>query len=102
MVHIKNLSQDKSLKSYYPDIRRYFKKTLEVLGIAECPEVSLIIVDEEKIHVQKDWINAADLITDEIIRETDKIFVLYDVATMHLVKKIRGDLTAKLKGGKKK
>ena len=50
MVHIKNLSQDKSLKSYYPDIRRYFKKTFEVLGIAECPEVSLIIVDEEKIH----------------------------------------------------
>ena len=59
-------------------------------------------IDEEKIHVQKDWINAADLITDEFIPETDKIFVLYDVATMHLVKKIRGDLTAKLKGGKKK
>ena len=60
------------------------------------------MIDEKKIHVGKDWMNAAELITDDILAQTDKIFVLYDVATMHLAKKIRTDLTAKLKGGRQK
>ena len=49
-LHIRNLSDEKAYKAYYPALRSYFKKTFKVLGISAEYDVSMILVNEDKIH----------------------------------------------------
>lgn len=66
MVEIFDLTRNKELKTYYKDIKKYYKKTLDVLGIKDDLDVSLIIVGKRKIHtINREYRN--------IDRETDVI-----------------------------
>lgn len=50
MVEIIDQTKNKYLEVYYKDIKRYYKKTLEVLNVKEDKEVSLIICGNKRIH----------------------------------------------------
>lgn len=50
MVEIIDQTRNKYLSKYYKDIKKYYKKTLEVLDVKEDKEVSLIICGKKKIH----------------------------------------------------
>ena len=49
MVEIFDLTRKKELEVYFNDIEEYYKKTLEVLGISDDLDLSLIIVGKKKI-----------------------------------------------------
>ena len=66
MVEIFDLTRKKELEVYFKDIEEYYKKTLEVLGISDDLDLSLIIVGKKKIRtINRDYRN--------IDRETDVI-----------------------------
>ena len=66
MVEIFDLTRKKELEVYFNDIEEYYKKTLEVLGISDDLDLSLIIVGKKKIRtINRDYRN--------IDRETDVI-----------------------------
>ena len=65
-LHIKNLVKDKELRAFYPDLRKYFKKSFEVLGIDSDYDVSLIIVDPQKIQELNREFRSIDRPTDVI------------------------------------
>ena len=66
MVEIFDLTRKKELEVYFKDIEEYYKKTLEVLGISDDSDLSLIIVGKKKIRtINRDYRN--------IDRETDVI-----------------------------
>lgn len=66
MVEIKDLTKNKLLKGYYKDIKKYYKKVLEVLELDDDFEVTLIIVGKEKIRkINKEFRNI-DKVTDVI------------------------------------
>ena len=50
MVEILDQTRNKYLKSYYKDIKMYYKKVLDTLKIKDDKEVSLIICGNKKIH----------------------------------------------------
>lgn len=65
-VSIINKSKNAELKEYYKYIRRYFKKTFEVLNLSQNFDVSLILVDSNKIkEINKKYRNK-DKVTDVI------------------------------------
>ena len=79
---ILNKTKDKDFSIYYKDIRTYFKKTLKILNITTDFEITLILVDDQKIqeinktYRQKNY--PTDVITFENEdRETD--FYLGDI-----------------------
>lgn len=66
MVEIFDLTKNKELDIYFKDIKKYYKKTLEVLNIKDDLDLSLIIVGKTKIrNINRDYRN--------IDRETDVI-----------------------------
>lgn len=66
MVEIFDLTKNKELDTYFKDIKKYYKKTLEVLNIKDDLDLSLIIVGKTKIrNINRDYRN--------IDRETDVI-----------------------------
>lgn len=66
MVEIFDLTKNKELDIYSKDIKKYYKKTLEVLNIKDDLDLSLIIVGKTKIrNINRDYRN--------IDRETDVI-----------------------------
>lgn len=66
MIEIFDLTRKKELEVYFKDIEEYYKKTLEVLGISDDLDLSLIIVGKKKIRtINRDYRN--------IDRETDVI-----------------------------
>lgn len=66
MVEIFDSTRKKELEVYFKDIEEYYKKTLEVLGISDDLDLSLIIVGKKKIRtINRDYRN--------IDRETDVI-----------------------------
>lgn len=66
MVEIRDLTKSKYLKGYYKDIKKYYKKVLEVLRLEDNFEATLIIVGKSKIHsINKQYRN--------IDKETDVI-----------------------------
>ena len=48
--HIINQSKEKKYKEFYPLIRKYFKQTFKTLELTGNYEISLILVDSERIH----------------------------------------------------
>ena len=66
-LHIRNLTDEKAYKAYYPALRSYFKKTFKTLDIKADYDVSVILVDEDKIHeLNRDYRHidrATDVIT---------------------------------------
>ena len=66
MVEIFDLTSKKLLEDYSKDIKKYYKKTLEVLEISDNFDVSLIIVGKKRIQsINKEYRN--------IDKETDVI-----------------------------
>lgn len=66
MVEIYDLTKNKELNSYLKDIKKYYKKTLEVLNIKDDLDLSLIIVGKTKIrNINRDYRNI-DRVTDVI------------------------------------
>ena len=66
MIEIYDLTRNKELDSYFKDIKKYYKKTLEVLKIEDDLDLSLIIVGKTKIRsINRDYRNK-DAITDVI------------------------------------
>lgn len=66
MIEIYDLTRNKELDSYFKDIKKYYKKTLEVLKIEDDLDLSLIIVGKAKIRsINRDYRNK-DAITDVI------------------------------------
>ncbi len=66
MVEIYDLTRKKELEVYFDDIKKYYKKTLEVLGIEDDLDLSLIIVGKRKIqNINRDYRNK-DAVTDVI------------------------------------
>ena len=66
MVEIFDLTKNKLLKNYYKDIKKYYKKALEVLKLEDNFNMSLIIVGKNKIKtINRDYRN--------IDKETDVI-----------------------------
>ncbi len=66
MVEIYDLTRKKELEVYFDDIEKYYKKTLEVLGIEDDLDLSLIIVGKRKIqNINRDYRNK-DAVTDVI------------------------------------
>lgn len=60
-----NETKNNELKEFYKDIQKYFKKTLKYLAL-EAKELSLIIVDQQRIlEINRDFRNK-DKITDVI------------------------------------
>ena len=66
MVEIFDLTKNKLLKEYYPDIKKYYKKTLKELDLKDGFNASLIIVGKNKIRsINRDYRNK-DSVTDVI------------------------------------
>lgn len=66
MIEIYDLTRNKELDSYFKDIKKYYKKTLEVLKIEDDLDLSLIIVGKTKIrNINRDYRNK-DAVTDVI------------------------------------
>ena len=66
MVEIYDLTRKQVLKKYFKDIKKYYKKTLEVLDLKDDFDLSLIIVGRKKIRsINRDYRN--------IDKETDVI-----------------------------
>ncbi len=66
MIEIYDLTRNKELDSYFKDIKKYYKKTLEVLKIEDDLDLSLIIVGKTKIRsINRNYRNK-DAITDVI------------------------------------
>lgn len=66
MVEIFDLTKNKLLKEYYPDINKYYKKTLKTLDLKDGFNASLIIVGKNKIRsINRDYRNK-DSVTDVI------------------------------------
>lgn len=66
MIEIYDLTRNKELDSYFKDIKKYYKKTLEVLKIEDDLDLSLIIVGKTKIRsINRDYRNK-DAVTDVI------------------------------------
>ncbi len=66
MIEIYDLTRNKELDSYFKDIKKYYKKTLEVLKIEDDLDLSLIIVGKTKIRsINKNYRNK-DAVTDVI------------------------------------
>ena len=58
MVEIFDLTKKKLLKEYYPDIKKYYKKTLKALDLKDGFNASLIIVGKNKIRsINRDYRN---------------------------------------------
>lgn len=58
MVEIFDLTKNKLLKEYYPDIKKYYKKTLKTLDLKDGFNASLIIVGKNKIRsINRDYRN---------------------------------------------
>ena len=66
MVEINDLTRKKALKNYYKDIKKYYKKVLEVLKLEDNFEASLIIVGKTKIHTINKQYRGIDKETDVI------------------------------------
>lgn len=49
-LHIRNLTDDRTMQEHYESLRYYFKKTFKVLGIDGDYELSLILVDDKEIQ----------------------------------------------------
>lgn len=61
-----NETNDDSLKQYYPEIRKYFKKTLKHLKITDNKKISLILVNQNRIQdINKNY-RFKDRVTDVI------------------------------------
>ena len=66
MIEIYDLTRNKELDSYFKDIKKYYKKTLEVLKIEDDLDLSLIVVGKTKIrNINRDYRNK-DAVTDVI------------------------------------
>lgn len=66
MVEIRDLTRKKELKKYYKDIKKHYKKVIDVLKLDDNYEATLIIVGKNKIHsINKQYRN--------IDKETDVI-----------------------------
>ena len=83
MVDIYDMTRKKILEPYYKDIRKYYKKTLEVLQLQDDFDASLIIVGPAKIrsinrdyrHIDKetDVISFANIDSDDYDFLDDRI-----------------------------
>ncbi|MBR2578407.1 MAG: rRNA maturation RNase YbeY [Erysipelotrichaceae bacterium] len=66
MIEIYDLTEKKILEPYRKDIRKYYKKTLEILELSDGFEASLIIVGKKKIRTINREYRKIDKETDVI------------------------------------
>lgn len=65
-VYIENHTENNDLKQYFPDIRKYFKKTFKHLKLEGDYELTMILVDDEEIHQINKEYRGIDRPTDVI------------------------------------
>ena len=86
MVEIRDLTRKKELSKYYKDIKKYYKKVLEVLNLDDEYEATLIVVGKNRIHKLNKEYRGID-------KETDVIsFAEIDAKDDFLVDNYLGDI----------
>lgn len=70
--HIMNETNNQSLKEFYPAIRNYFRKTIKLLKKQTDVELTLILVDQNRIQEINAQYRGKDKVTDVITFATQE------------------------------